>query len=328
MRGVDHRHVVVVAQEQRAAAHEVVGGEHDRRLRVGQPVLAEVPPQRGQQAVGLVALVDQPADGGDELDQRAVEDLRPLVEVDARDPLGRQRLRLRQRAGDDGARRGPGHEVEQLARGAAAAPLDLLEHARRDQPADAAAVDRQHLHGTRSSAASASATTRRTISAAGRTSWMRPADWPANGRYSSPRPASRASRIRAPVVRRVEPLRVLAQLLDQRRGQRARLDPAPGPRVGRHHALAVDDLDGVRRVGLDDAALPLLGDAELGRGQEPRAHAHALRAEHQRRGQPAPVGDAAGRDHGDVAGQRRRPAARAPSSTPSRSGRRPRRPGR
>ena len=147
---------------------------------------------------------------------------------------------------------------------------------------------------------------------------MRPADWPANGRYSSPRPASTASRIRAPVVagsshsgctRSCSISGVLSA-----RGSVV----LPRPRVRRHHALAVGDLDGVERVGLDDAALPLVGDAELGRGQEARAHAHALRAERERRGQPAAVGDPAGRDHGDVAGHvdhlrdehhRRHPAA-------------------
>ena len=56
----------------------------------------------------------------------------------------------------------------------------------------------------------------------------------------------------------------------------------------------VDDLDGVGRVGLEDALLPVVGDPELGRRQEPRAHADALGAERQRGRQAAAVGDAAG----------------------------------
>ena len=50
-----------------------------------------------------------------------------------------------ERAGEDAAGRGARDQVEELGDPAARAALDLGEHERGDQPADAAAVDREDL---------------------------------------------------------------------------------------------------------------------------------------------------------------------------------------
>lgn len=71
---------------------------------------------------------------------------------------------------------------------------------------------------------------------------------------------------------------------------------------GRHDPLAVRHLDGVKRVGVDDALLPFAGDSHLGRGEKAGAQARTLGTERQRSGQPAAVGDAARRHHGYLPG--------------------------
>ena len=59
--------------------------------------------------------------------------------------------------------------------------------------------------------------------------------------------AQRGQQLRAD-GRRVDRLRVLAEAVDQRRPQRARVGRPAGPVVGRQHALGVRDLDGVERA--------------------------------------------------------------------------------
>ena len=158
--------------------------------------------------------------------------------------------------------------------------------------------------GPRSSpvrAASASATICRTISAAGSTSATSPADWPVNGSRSSPLPARTAATSCGPSSAGSTSPALVAQALDQRRRHARGATGRPGAKR-RQDAVAVLDLDGVERVGGDDARLPRLVDRHLRAGEEARAEARTLGAEHQRGREPATVGDAAGRDDGDVAG--------------------------
>ena len=145
VRGVDHADVVG-AQQQRLARLEVVDGQQDGRGGVGEPRVAEMTAQRLDQAVRLVALVQVAVRGRDHLQRRAIEDLRPVHLVDRRDLVGGHRVRLGEPAGDDPARRRAGDQVDHARHPAAGAALDLGQHERRDEPADAAAVDRERLH--------------------------------------------------------------------------------------------------------------------------------------------------------------------------------------
>ncbi|MDP9133846.1 MAG: hypothetical protein M3N56_03350 [Actinomycetota bacterium] len=146
MRGVDHREVVGAAQEHGPAPLEVVDGDQHGGVGVGEPRAAQPLLEHGPQAVVVVALVEVPVERRDPLEQRAVEDPRPLLDVQLGDPGGRERVRSRERASEDRAGRGAGYEVDQIADRAAGAALDLGQHERRDQPADPAAVEREDLH--------------------------------------------------------------------------------------------------------------------------------------------------------------------------------------
>src|SRR6201999_4113194 len=81
----------------------------------------------------VVLLVQQPLRAANALPDRAVEDLRPLLLVEADELLGRERVGRGQRAGQDAARGGAGDQVEQLVDPFARALLDLGQDQRRDQ---------------------------------------------------------------------------------------------------------------------------------------------------------------------------------------------------
>ena len=95
---------------------------------------------------------------------------------------------------------------------------------------------------------------------------------------------------------------VVAQAIEQWGAQRARLGRRAWPRVWRHEPFAVLDLDRVERSGGDEALLAVGGDPHLAAGQEARAHADARGAQREGGGEAAPVGDPAGSDDRDLAG--------------------------
>src|SRR3954452_4073427 len=139
------------AEEERLAALDLVGGDEDVGQRLREPRDAERAAQRRSEAAVVVALVDEAVDRRDAPEQRAVEDLRPLALVQADQVGGGVRRRAvvagpRQPAREDAARRGPRDEVEQVGGPPAGAALDLGEHDGGDEPADAAAVDREDPH--------------------------------------------------------------------------------------------------------------------------------------------------------------------------------------
>jgi hypothetical protein len=140
------------AEEEREAALDVVGRDQQVRERVAQPRVAQVGREGAVERAVVVALVEQPVRGGDALDQRAVEDLRALGAVELGELLGRVhgpavRPRAGEAAGEDPTGRGAGDQVEELGGRAPGAALDLGQHERRDEAADAAAVDGEDLHG-------------------------------------------------------------------------------------------------------------------------------------------------------------------------------------
>ena len=177
----------------------------------------------------------------------------------------------------------------------------------------------------RCSASSASATVRRRISAAGRTSWTSAADWPVKGRNWSPRPARMAAISAGPATAGSTVSGCSRSVVMKGVLQRAGLAADSAPGVGRHDRVVVDDLDRVQGLRVDDTALPLVVHAGLGAREEPGAHAHALCSEGERRGEACATGDAARGQHRDVAGERddlgdedqgRAPSRRVPLGLP------------
>ena len=83
------------AEEEREAVVDVVGRHEHVGQRVGQPGVAEVAVERGVQPVVLVALVDEPLDREDALEQAAAEDPRALLDVDPRELVGAVERRVR-----------------------------------------------------------------------------------------------------------------------------------------------------------------------------------------------------------------------------------------
>src|SRR5665647_167348 len=81
--------------------------------------------------------------------------------------------------------------------------------------------------------------------------------------------------------------------LDRFLGGRGVLDAAPEP-------VEILGVEGVVDVLLDRELLEVLVQRALHRGHQARAHRHALSAKGQHAGQPAPVANAAGRNHRDV----------------------------
>ena len=100
----------------------------------------------------------------------------------------------------------------------------------------------------------------------------------------------------------VDLLWVVAELVDERGPQAAWCAGPVRSGIGRHDPLAVRHLDGIERVGVDDALLPFASDSHLGRSEKAGAQARTLGTERQRGGQPAAVGDAARRHHGYLPG--------------------------
>ena len=139
------------AEEEREPVLDVVGRDEHVGQRGRQPRVAEILRDRGVEPVVVVALVDPAVERDDLLQQAAVEDLRALLDVDVgqlfgaveRPPVG---AGTGEAAGEDPTRRGAGDEVDHLRDPAAGAALDLRQHERGDQAADAAAVDAEHLH--------------------------------------------------------------------------------------------------------------------------------------------------------------------------------------
>ena len=162
-RDLDEREVVrtvgpraLRAEEEREPVADVVGGHQQVGERAGQARLAEEARERGVEPCVVIALVDPALDREDPPQQAAVEDPRALLDVDAGELLGRvQRPAVGRRpgqpAGEDAAGRRAGDEVDELRDLVPGAPLDLRQHERRDQAADAAAVDAEDLHARESS---------------------------------------------------------------------------------------------------------------------------------------------------------------------------------
>jgi hypothetical protein len=98
---------------------------------------------------GVVLLVEQAIGAANSLPDRAVEDLRALLLVEGNELLRRKRIGCAEGAGKDPSRRGSGDQVEQLEDPFAASSLELRQHERRNDPADPAAVDREHTHASR-----------------------------------------------------------------------------------------------------------------------------------------------------------------------------------
>ena len=87
VRGVDHRGARVLAlgaQEVDPTRLGVVGGQQQRQRGGRHRRVAEVALERAHEALAVVALVEVAAERGDLLEQRAVEDLRPLLARRAR----------------------------------------------------------------------------------------------------------------------------------------------------------------------------------------------------------------------------------------------------
>ena len=156
--GLEQREVVLLvrarprgAEEEREAVGDVVGRDEDVGEDLLEPGVAEILLERGVEALVVVLLLDQAAERRHPVDERAVEDLRALGDVDVGELFGGvERAPIvtaaGQPTGEDPAGRGAGDEVEHVGDPAAGAALDLGQHERGDQAPDAATVDREHLH--------------------------------------------------------------------------------------------------------------------------------------------------------------------------------------
>ena len=141
---------VVAHEVPRHAIRQPLGRDEqvDRRV-VQRPVAGlrtELLADQRMEAGGVVHRAGHdPPQGGEE--RNAAEDLRCALEVQADEPMRRD-------AGGDaggqhGTGRGSGHEVERLTRGSPGLQLQIREQDRRDDPADAAAIDGEDAsHGT------------------------------------------------------------------------------------------------------------------------------------------------------------------------------------
>ena len=151
--GVDHRGAGVLAlraQQVDRARLGVVGGQQQRQRGGGHRRVAEVALERLHESLVRVALVEVAAERGDLLEQRAVEDLRALLDVErrrSRPPAAGRACRARRRGSRPSRCR---RSCRRGRRSGAPCALDLGQHERGDQPADAAAVDGENLHGAAS----------------------------------------------------------------------------------------------------------------------------------------------------------------------------------
>jgi hypothetical protein len=133
-------------EEVGAGLRHVVGRDDQIGSRLRQALVGEKALQRGVERVGVVFLVEQAFRAAYALEEAAVEDLGPLVRVEADQLLRRQRIGRAQRAREDAAGGGAGDQVEELEGPTPRAALELGQNEGGDEAAYAPSVNRQYSH--------------------------------------------------------------------------------------------------------------------------------------------------------------------------------------